>query len=217
MPVFNEFEEHGHEVRPLLPKGEALLALTIAEPAFGSTGKHDPKFPSSKRGRRFTRRARTAADAVDRASGKARLPRGIAWLVMGIAALFSWSPSWAGPGKLFRRWLGGRVVDGEAGRIARAMQAELTPYGDCGYLAVTDLSVHLLKPAPILTKRAIATDPPQWTINREAITSARRVPRLFARARIELTFTDGSRIVLSQGPFHPGGWHAAQVVAALSG
>jgi hypothetical protein len=212
MPVYNELEEHGHEVRPLLAKGETLRALTLAEPAYGSTGRHDPSLAETAAGQRIQRSAAATGDAIRRS----RIPRWLLAIVGVVAAVFSWGPSWSGPGKLVRRLFGGQVVEGEPGSLAREVQAHLAPYGEAGYLAVTDRQLYLLAAAPILAKRAVADDPPLWTARREVVSLARRTPRLFSRARIELTFTDGSRIVLSQSPLHSGGWHAAAVVSALS-
>jgi len=212
MPVFNEFDEHGHEVRPLLPPGETLRALTLAEPAFGSTGRYDPDIRQTATGQRFQR----CADAADEVVRRSRIPRWLVRVVGVIAGVLTFSPSWDRPGNVFRRWLGGRVIEGMPGSLARELQAQLTPYGDARYLAVTDRSLYLLRAAPIMAKRAVAADPPLWTSSRDVVAGVRRTPRLCSRARIELTFIDGSRIVLSQSPLHSGGWHAGQIVATLS-
>lgn len=153
--------------------------------------------------------ARGVADAIERV----KVPR---WVVKGAAVaggIDGIGPSWTGPGKLLRRRLGGQVVDGPPGSAAR----RASPYGHGSHLAVTDRRLVVLKAARLLSSRLVSEDPPEWALPREQVAHARPAPRALGRARFELGFTDGSRIVLSGCPPHLSGWHARQIARALSG
>lgn len=213
MPPTDEFAGLGDEARDVLPPDEQLLALTTVEVAFGWTGSHDPDFRHSKTGRRMLRAAHRAADAVERA----KIPRWLTRLGMVVGGVFSWAPSLPGPGRLFRTLIGGQVLAGEPASLARALQAELTPYGSGDYLAITDRALYLLESAPVLSKRLVSDKPPVWSAPADTVAIAEPAPRGPARARFALVFTDGSRIVLSGFPSHTTGAIARRVAAALGG
>lgn len=93
------------------------------------------------------------------------------------------------------RLVGGVVASGPRGSLGRQAQHALSALGPgANELAVTD---HRL----VLVRRALFGNPPDrtpvWAIPRNAIAAARPRPRGVARRRLELTFADGSRIVLA--------------------
>lgn len=100
-----------------------------------------------------------------------------------------------GPSTLFERLLGGRTCQGPPGSTARRMLQALEGLGHrADEFILSDRRL-------LLVKREIWADPPRFTpvlsVPRHDIASARRRPRGPWRRRVELRFTDGSRIVLA--------------------
>jgi hypothetical protein len=100
-----------------------------------------------------------------------------------------------GPSALLDRLIGGRTCEGPRGSIARRVQHAMSALGPgANHLVVSDRRV-------LLVRRELFADPPQLTLVLSVlmhdIAGARHRPRGPLRRRVELRFTDGTRIVLA--------------------
>ena len=171
--------------RAMLAPGEELRELGAAQVAFGDQGPLDPAEVVPRTGR-----LRRTWDAATRTTARKILFFTLLAPVMLIVALDG-----LGPGTLFDRLLGGRTCQGPPGSTARRMRQALAVLGGrADHLIVTDRRL-------LLAGRALFADPPRFTpvlsVPRHDLLAARRRPRGPWRRRLELRFTDGSRIVLA--------------------
>jgi hypothetical protein len=102
-----------------------------------------------------------------------------------------------GPSTLLDRLIGGRTCEGRRGSVARQVEQAFSTFsGRADLYAVSDRRLLLMR-----SNRYRSGSPPELaivaSIPRAAIAGARRRPRGLFRRRVELSFVDGSRIVLA--------------------
>lgn len=173
--------------RALLDPGEQLRELAEVDVAYGDTGpiadaQPVEVKPSGRIGRLWAFATRTRLRAVLLSS-----------LLLPLAVLE------IGPSALLDRLIGGRVCQGPRGSAARGVQHALSVLGpDANHVVVTDRRL-------LWVRKELFTEPPRfhpvWSVPVMALATARRRPRGPLRRRVELCFTDGSRIVLALPAF----------------
>lgn len=194
--MVDDLKVWGDDARRALDPGEALLAITSAAVAYGARGGAEPDFWTTPAGR-----------AVDRVTRAVPEPKGwVGKALAGVGGVAFASPSLDLPNEFPESWIGGRTCLGPAGSPARRLEAALTGHA---FLAVTPHRVVALTGAD---DRMTVT----WAVPREVVVAARRRPRLLARGRFGLVFSDGSWIVLGTFGAHVGSASARRVVAALT-
>ncbi|WP_338603382.1 hypothetical protein [Saccharopolyspora sp. SCSIO 74807] len=209
MPLLNAFKIHGDAAQRALQNQETLLALSPATVAYGVTRGSRGAEPDADRVHdKLGEVAGRAGAAVKRAEGRSRPRRGVVRALLAPFALFGAGP--AGPRDFPESWFGGRTCEGRGGSAARAVQQSTKEVRE-SYLAVSDRRLLLLGQRESGGPMSVL-----WTASRDAVAMARRRPRLLARARLEIRFTDGSWVVLSAWPPNIGSWHAKQIVDALA-
>lgn len=108
------------------------------------------------------------------------------------------------------RLLGGVTCAGPRGSMARRMQHALSPLGGrANHMAVSDRRL-------VLLRRSLMGRPTRtiWTASLHDVATARPRPRGLLRRRVELRFTDGSRLVIALPAFEAPS--PKKVCAALS-
>ena len=105
----------------------------------------------------------------------------------------------SGPSTLLERLLGGRTCQGPRDSLARRMQHALSALGpNADRFALSDRRL-------LLVRGTLFTDPPELTVVTSVsfaeIAQARHRPRGLLRRRVEIRFTDDSRIVLALPAF----------------
>lgn len=180
-------EDERDAARALLDPGEALRELGDAEVAFGDTGPVSDSQPIEvKRPGWFDR----AWAFVTRTTFR----KVVFFIVLAPLILYSALDS-IGPNGLVERMIGGRTCVGPRGSRARLMAHAMSALGPrANRMVVSDRRVLLVRSEPF-------ADPPQLrpieSVALTDIAAARHRPRGLARRRVELSFTDGSRIVLA--------------------
>ncbi len=196
MPMVDDLEVWGDDARRALAPGEALLAITSAGVAYGARGGAEPDFWTTPAGR-----------AVDRVNRAVPEPKGwVGKALAGVGGVAFASPSLDLPSDFPESWIGGRTCYGPVGSVARRLEAALTGHS---FFAVTAQRIVALVNSD--DRMTVA-----WAAPRDVVAAARRRPRLLARGRFGLVFTDGSWIVLGTFGAHVGSAHAKRVVAALT-
>ncbi|MEU4741266.1 hypothetical protein AB0G02_12500 [Actinosynnema sp. NPDC023658] len=196
MPLVDDLKVWGDDARRALAPGEALLAITSVAVAYGARGGAEPDFWTTPAGR-----------VVDRVNRAVPAPKGwVGKALAGVGGVAFASPSLDLPSEFPESWIGGRTCQGPVGSLARQLEAVLTGHS---FLAVTAQRVVALTNRD---DRMAVT----WALPRHGVVAARRRPRLLARGRFGLVFSDGSWIVLGTFGAHVGSAHAERVVAALT-
>jgi hypothetical protein len=209
MPLLNTLKSEGDDARAALDSRESLLALGPATVAYGvTTGPPGAEADVDATRERVGRGVAAFSEATFRAEEGSRARSGFVRVLLAPLALFGAGPS-VDPGNFPESWIGGRTCEGPGGSAARDVQRVVKSSNDA-YVAVTDNRLVLLT----RTKSGGGMSA-VWAVPRSVVASARHRPRLFARARFELRFTDGSWIVLSGWSPHIGSWHAKQIAASL--
>lgn len=204
MPLLNTVKIEGDDARAALEEEESLLALSPAAVAYGVTHGAPGVEPDVD-----AVDARVSRAVAGIAGGRENKPGRLRKIVLAPLSLFGAGPA-LDPGVFPQSWIGGRTCAGPRGSAARDMQAHIKNNSD-SWVAVTEERLLLLTRSGAKGPMSVA-----WVLPRSTVATARRRPRLFARARFELRFVDGSWIIVSACPPHIGSWHGKQVVNALS-
>lgn len=209
MPLINALRTNGDVTRAVLDAGEVLFALSPAKVGYGVTSGPRGAEPQVDRTQdRIRGSVKRATDTVERVEGDGRARRGVVRVLLSPLALLGGGPVFD-PGAFPASLLGGRTCEGPGGSTARNVQQAIESSRE-SFVAVTDRRVVLLNETAPAGSMEVT-----WEVPRALVADARRRPRLLARARFELRFADGSRIVLSAWPPNVGSWHPKQVVEAL--
>ena len=194
--MVDDLKVWGDDARRALAPGEALIAITSVGVAYGARGGAEPDFWTTPAGR-----------AVDRVRQAVPEPKGwVGKALAGVGGVAFASPSLDLPGEFPESWIGGRTCFGPAGSVARRLEAAVTGHS---FFAVTSQRVVVLVSAD--DRMGVA-----WAMPRDVVVAARHRPRLLARGRFGLVFSDGSWIVLGTFGAHVGSAGARHVVAALT-
>lgn len=172
--------------RALLAPGEELRELGATDVAFGDRGPLDPgeTLAVTREPSRFWR-------AVTRTT----LRKVLFFTLLAPVVLFLALDGIGGSSTLLDRLLGGQTCEGPPGSTAYRMRQALAALRHrADHFILTDQRL-------LLAERALLADPPRFTpvlsVPRHEVAAARHRPRGPWRRRVELCFTDGSRIVLA--------------------
>lgn len=208
MPLLDAVKTNGAAARAALAADEVLFALSPAKVGYGVTRGPCGAEPGSDRTHdRVRGSVRRATKAVERAEGNSR-PRSVfVRVALAPFAMLGAGPM-LDPGNFPASWVGGCTCVGAVGSAARRLR-EAVEGGRESFAAVTDRRLALLDETTLAGPMEVV-----WEAPLTLVTGARRRPRLLARARFELGFADGSRIVLSAWPPNIGSSPANRVVRA---
>jgi hypothetical protein len=178
--------------RTLLEPGESLRELGDVSVAFGDTGPVSDWQPIEPKSPGWFDRAwafgtRTTLRKVVFSIALAPL-----FLFMAIASVDS--------GSIFDRIIGGRTCAGPRGSLARQVEHALSTLGlKANGIVLSDRRM-------LLVRTELSTESPRYThvmaVALGDIAAARHRPRGLLRRRVELRFTDGSRIVFALPMFN---------------
>ncbi len=173
--------------RALLEPGEVLRELGEVREAFGDDGPVSEWQPSEL----------SSPGWFDRiwAFGTKTTVRKVVFFTLLAPLMVYLAIDSVGPGTLLDRMIGGRTCVGPRGSLARRVQYALNVLGpSANHVVVSDRRV-------LLVRAKLYVDPPQLALVLSLalgeIAAARHRPRGVARRRVELRFTDGSRIVVA--------------------
>jgi len=181
-----------HAARKFLEPGEGMRGVTEVREAFGDPGPVADSEPVTVKSPRWFDRVWTF--------GTSSLPRKIVFFALLAPLLLFVALDGLGPGTaLLDRWVGGRVCQGPRGSLARRVQHALNVLGPgANYAVVSDRRLLLVRHEPFARPASVT---PVLELALTDIASARHAPRGLLRRRVELRFTDGSRIVLALAAF----------------
>lgn len=180
-------EDVREAARALLEPGEALREIGDVGVAFGDEGPVSEWQPIELRSPPWLERVW--------ASGTRTTPRKIAFFTLLAPLAMCAAISSIGPPDVLDRLIGGRTCDGPRDSLARRVQHALSPLGPgADRIVVSDRRL-------LLVRGARFPDPPHFTlvssVPLRAIAGARHRPRGPAWRRVDVRFSDDSRIVLA--------------------
>lgn len=143
--------------------------------------------------------------------GRTQPPKAIEGFDLNPISAVASGPVIVDPG-LFERWVGGVALTGHTGSMAASLGRALQAVGQAR-LAVTTARIILFEEGDMefsddaTSGRKVAhlETSEVWSIDRAAVVSATRAPRLFMAGRLIVGFTDTSSVALMCGMFSPRG------------
>jgi hypothetical protein len=190
--------------RELLEPGEALRELGEVWVAFGDTGPVSEWQPMELEPSPWLQRAWAFVT-------RTTLRKIVFFPLLAPLLLYAVIESIGSP-DIIDRWVGGRTCEGPRDSLARRFQHALSSLGgNADHVVVSDRRL-------LLTRRRLFAAAPEftpiWSLPLAGIARVRHRPRGLVRRRVELSFADGSRIVLALPVLRSP--HPRRLVAALT-